>query len=309
MEDKVFRKRLGNFAGKGELTAFNLALVAEALDTVKDLSDKNIGWEQVEQRLGEYKSWDPDILKVDKDAEKGYWKRLEEQGTPFIFLSEEAGRVEINTDKAGEKLYVVCDPFDGSYLFKHGIPDFWYSSLAFFGPDFRPRSCAVGDCVTRKIAFANEDGAFIGELEGDKLVKQAKLNKKYRESMGRPDVTKIDGASIESYAMKPKKFLFPIVRQYAGLLEPFKFFLPNGGPYGFADVAEGKIDVYFAVKQPFVDVFSGIYIAQQAEVVVTDFEGNPVKCSDNVKSVLDVVVSSNSTLHEEVLKKIAECKS
>lgn len=306
--EELFWRRLKNFADKGELTAFNLSLVAEALDTVKDLSDKNIGWEQVEQRLGEYKSWDPDILKVDKDAEKGYRKRLEERGTPFIFLSEEAGRVEINVDKDGEKLYVVCDPFDGSYLFKHGIPDFWYSSLAFFGEDFSPRSCAVGDCVTRKIAFANEDGAFIGELEGDKLVREVKLDKKYRENMGRPDATKMDGASIESYAMKPKKFLFPIVRQYAGLLEPFKFFLPNGGPYGFVDVAEGKIDVYFAVKQPFVDVFSGIYIAQQAEVVVTDFEGNPVTCSDNVKTVLDVVVSSNATLHEEVLKKIAECK-
>lgn len=220
MEDKIFKKRLNNFPDKGKLTAFNLSLVAEALDTVKDLSDKNIGWEQVEQRLGEYKSWDLDILKVDKDTEKGYWKRLEERGIPFIFLSEEAGRVEINADKDGEKLYVVCDPFDGSYLFKHGIPDFWYSSLAFFGPDFRPRSCAVGDCVTRKIAFANENGAFIGELEGDKLVREVKLDKKYRESMGRPDVTKMDGASIESYAMKPKKFLFPIVRQYASLLEP-----------------------------------------------------------------------------------------
>ncbi|OIO75339.1 MAG: hypothetical protein AUJ85_03455 [Elusimicrobia bacterium CG1_02_37_114] len=308
MTDELFVKRLNNFADKGDLTAFNLSAVAEALDTVKNLSDNNIGWEQVEQRLGEYKSWDPDILKVDKDAEKGYMKRLEERGMPFIFLSEEVGRVEINAGKNGKKLYVVCDPFDGSYLFKHGIPDFWYSSLAFFDTDFNPRSCAVGDCVTRKIAFANENGAFIGELEGDKIVREVKLNKKYRDSMGRPDVTKMEGASIESYAMKPKKFLFPLVRQYAALMEPFKFFLPNGGPYGFVDVAEGKIDVYFAVRQPFVDVFSGIYIVQQAEVVVTDFEGNSVKCSDNVKTVLDVVVSTNATLHNKVLEEIRKCK-
>lgn len=308
MYDELFKKRLNNFSDKGELTAFNLSLVAEALDTVKDLSDRNIGWEQVEQRLGEYKSWDPDILKVDKDTEKGYWKRLEEQGTPFVFLSEEAGRVEINPDKGGEKLYVVCDPFDGSYLFKHGIPDFWYSSLAFFGPDFRPKSSAVGDCVTRNLAFANERGAFLGELSGDKLTREVKLDKKYRKDMGRPDVTELEGASIESYAMKPKKFLFPLVRQYATLLEPFKFFLPNGGPYGFVDVAEGKIDVYFAVKQPFVDVFSGLFIAEQAEVIVTDFEGKPVRCSDNVKSVHDVVASTNSVLHNKVLERIARCK-
>lgn len=308
MSDEVFTKRLNNLADKGELSAFNLAVVAEALDTVRELSDRNVGWEEVEKRRGEYKSWDPDILKVDKDTENGYWKRLEELGTPFIFLSEEVGRVEINVDKEGEKVYVVCDPFDGSYLFKHGIPDFWYSSMAFYSNDFTPLSCCVGDCVSRKIAFANKNGAFIADLDGDKLIREVKLDREYRKQMGRQDVTDVDGASIESYAMKPKKFLMPLVDQYRELFLPFKFFLPNGGPYGFVDVAEGKIDVYFAVKQPFVDVFSGMYIAEQAEVVVTDFDGNLVKCSDNVKSVHDVVVSTNAALHEVVLKKIAECK-
>ena len=86
MTDELFVKRLNNFADKGDLTAFNLSAVAEALDTVKNLSDNNIGWEQVEQRLGEYKSWDPDILKVDKDAEKGYMKRLEERGMRLSLL-------------------------------------------------------------------------------------------------------------------------------------------------------------------------------------------------------------------------------
>jgi fructose-1,6-bisphosphatase/inositol monophosphatase family enzyme len=205
---------------------------------------------------------------------------------------------------------VVCDPFDGSYLFKHGIPDFWYSSLAFYGGDFAPLSCCVGDCVTRKIAFANKNGAFLTDLLADGgFGKEVKLDKKYREQMGRPDVTEMDGASIESYAMKPKKFLIPIVDRYRDFLLPFKFFLPNGGPYGFADVAEGKIDVYFAMKQPFVDVFSGIYIAQQAGVVVTDFKGNPVRCSDNVKTVHDVVVTTNPALHEKVLAKIAACEN
>ena len=134
------------------------------------------------------------------------------------------------------------------------------------------------------------------------------LNKAYRESMGRPDVTEMKGASIESYCMKPSKFLMPLVDNYRGLFEPFKFFLPNGGPYGFVDVAEGKIDCYFATQQPFVDVFSGIYVADQAEVVVSDFDGNPVRCSDNVKGLYDVVASTNHILHDQVLELIAECR-
>lgn len=304
----MFAKRMENWKAEGDLTAFNLACVAEALDTVKSLSDQNIGWEVVEKRLGDYKSWDPDIIKADKDTENGYWKRLEERHTPFKFLSEEAGTVEINQGAEGKKYFVVCDPFDGSYLFKHGIPAFWYSSLALFDSDMNPACCAVGDCFPRVVAWANENGAFIADLNGDQLLHKVKLDKKYRESMGRPDVTEMKGASIESYAMKPKKFLMPLVDKYRDLLEPFKFLNPNGGPYGFVDVAEGKIDCYFAPRQPFVDIFSGIYIAQQAGAVATDFDGNPVKFIDDEETVWDVVATTNQALHDQVLSAIADCR-
>ena len=308
MQDEIFAQRLKNWSSEGELAAFNLACVAEALDTVKKLSDENIGWEVVEKRIGEYKNWDPDILKVDKETEGGYWRRLEEKGTPFTFLSEEAGTVEINKDNNGDKYNVVCDPFDGSYLFKHGIPAFWYSSLALYSADLQPVCCAVGDCFPHVIAFAHDGGAFIADLDGDQLLHRVKLDKKYRESMGRPDVTKMKGASIESYAMKPGKFLMPLVDEYRDLLLPFKFINPNGGPYGFVDVAEGKIDCYFARKQPFVDVYSGVYIAQQAECIVTDFDGNPVKFVADEETVWDVIATTNQTIHDEVLKAIAECR-
>lgn len=309
MDDKLFQKRCENWRPDGDLTAFNLACVAEALDTVRELKRQNIGWEVVEKRIGEYKSWDPDIIKADKETENGYRRRLQQYGKPFTFLSEEAGTVQINEGGEGEKYFVVCDPFDGSYLFKHGIPAFWYSSLAFYSTDMKPVCCAVGDCYPGVIAFANEKGAFIADLDGDQLLHRAKLDKNYRQAMGRPDVTEIEGASIESYAMKPSKFLIPLVDEYRELLRPFKFINPNGGPYGFVDVAEGKIDCYFARRQPFVDVFSGIYIAEQSGVVVTDFNGNPVKFVADEETVWDVVVTTNPILHEKVLKKIAECKS
>jgi len=307
LNDELFARRCENWNSEGELTAFNLACVAEALDTVKSLSDQNVGWEVVERRIGEYKSWDPDIIKVDKDTENGYWRRLEKRGTPFVFLSEEAGRVEINSDREGAKRYVVCDPFDGSFLFKHGIPAYWYSSLAFFDSDHQPASCTVGDCYPGVVAFANEEGAFRAELDQDQLLHKVRLDQDYRELMGRPDVTKLEGASIASYAMKPKKFLFPLVDEYRGLLEPFKFLNPNGGPYGFVDVAEGKIDCYFALRQPFVDVFSGINIAHQAGAVVTDFEGGAVGFEPDDETVWNVVATTNEKLHEKVLDAIAKC--
>ena len=306
MTDGLFEKRLSNFRSDGEQTAFTLAAVAEALDIITDLKEQNIGGETVEKRIGEYKNWDPDIFKVDKDTEDAFCKRLEQRGESVVLLSEEAGRLEIGD---GDPVhYVVADPFDGSWLFKRGIPDFWYSSLAFYDKDFNYVCCAVGDAITRNIAFANDTGAYLAKLEGDQLIHRVKLDKKYRELMGRKDVTDLSVAGIESYALKPKKFLLPLVDKYRPLMEPFKFFLPNGGPYAFADVAEGKIDVYFAPRQPFVDMFSGMMLAARSEVIVTDFQGEPLKCSDNVESIYDVVVSSNPGLHETVLNLIAECE-
>ena len=308
MAEDLFSARKSNFASAGEPGAFNVACVAEALDTIRKLSEENTGGETVEKRLGEYKSWDPDIYKVDKDTENGFAARLKALDRPVILLSEEAGRVALNPDAEGPILYAVADPFDGSFLFKHGIPDFWFSSLALFDADFKPLSCAVGDGVQRDIVFANESGADRAHLGGDRLEHKVRLNREYRELMGRKEMTDLDGAAVESYAMKPKKFLMPLVDEWRQFLLPFKFFLPNGGPNGFSDVAEGKIDVYFAPRQPFVDVFSGIMIAEQGEAVVTDFDGNPVRCTDNVKSVWDVVCTTNRTLHDKVLQAIPDCR-
>ena len=308
MGDDLFAVRKANFASEGELSAFNLACVAEALDTIKHLADENTGGETVEQRIGEYKSWDPEIYKVDKDTEDGFVARLQERGEPLVLLSEEAGRVEINAGAGGVTSYAVADPFDGSFLFKHGLPDFWYSSLSFFDAELRPLCCAVGDGVQRNIAYANESGAYIARLEGDNLVHRFKLDKSYRELMGRKERTGLEGSAIESYALKPKKFLMPLVDQFRDLLLPFKFFLPNGGPYGFADVAEGKMDVYFAPRQPYVDIFSGLMIAEKGETIVTDFDGNAVRPGSDVETLWDVLCSSNQTLHDKMLEAIAECR-
>ena len=308
MPEDRFRQRLAAFASEGELTAFNLAAIAEGVDIIKELSDQNVGGETVERRLGEHKSWDPEIFKVDKDTESQYAKRLQELGQHVILLSEEAGRKEINAGAAGDTITVVCDPFDGSFLFKRGIPDFWCTSLAFYDAQGRCLSCGVGDGIHRNIAFANEKGAFIAELGAAGLEHKAQLNAEYRQLMGRKEVTELENASIESYAMKPRKYLLPLVDEYRELMEPFKFFLPNGGPYGFVDVAEGKIDCYFGRQQPQVDVFSGIFVAQQAGATVTNFDGSEVRFTDDVEAMNDVVASTNPTLHEKVLQKIADCK-
>ena len=309
MREDKFTERKESLECDAGLTAFNVAAVAEAMDTVGALKGTKAGLETIQTRQGDWKSWDPDVFGVDEATEGGYIKRLQELGQPIIMLSEESDRVEINLDAGGEPLYCVSDPFDGSWLFKRQLPLWWYTSLAFFKEDFTPVSTATGDVNQNLIAFADAGGAYLVTSQGDKLVDQRPLNEAYRQSLAGDAPSDLSGACIESYGLKPKKFLKPLLEQYGGLIYSFKMYYPNGGPFGFVDVATGQVDVYFAVQQPYVDVFSGLDVAVKSGAVVTDFEGNPFKLdTDNCRTQYDVIASRNRQIHDLVLERVASCK-
>ncbi len=201
-------------------------------------------------------------------------------------------------------MYCVSDPFDGSWLFKRQLPLWWYSSPAFFKHDFTPISTATGDVNQNLIAYADRTGAYLVTVEGDKLTGKQQLNEQYRQQLA-GDAPDLGDACIESYGLKPKKFLKPLLEQYGDLIYSFKMFYPNGGPFGFVDVATGQVDVYFAVKQPYVDVFSGLDIAVKSGAVVSDFDGNPFKLeTDNCQTQYDVIASRNQKIHDQVLEKL-----
>ncbi len=308
MSAGVFEKLCGELGQHGEAAACAVAAVAEAIGTVFDLARRGSGAETVAGRSGDYKRWDPEVFRVDAECEDVYIRHLEDLGRPVVMLSEEAERVEINMDAPGEELYASCDPFDGSFHFKRGIEALWYTALGLFDARFEPLGCAVGQILGRKIAFAGDKGAFLGGVEDGLLGNLVRLDHNYRARMGRPDVTDVAQATIASYAMKPERFLFPLVDGFRALIEPFKFFFPNGGPYSFAHVAAGSVDVYLGVRQPHVDVFSGLQIALEAELVVTDLGGGEVRCVEEVKSEHDILVTTNPSLHEKVLGLIASCR-
>ena len=309
MPQDKFADRKDSLAFESELTAFNVAAVAEAMDAVWSLKGTEAGLKTIQTREGDWKSWDPDVYGVDEATEGGYIKRLKELGRPIVMLSEESDRVEINLQTAGEPMYCVSDPFDGSWLFKRQLPLWWYSSLAFFKKDFTPVSTATGDVNQNLIAFADDSGAYLATVEGDRLVDRRRLNEEYRQAIAGKAPEDLGGACIESYALKPKKFLKPLLDQYGDLIYAFKMFYPNGGPFGFVDVATGQVDVYFAVKQPYVDVFSGLDIACKAGAVVSDFEGNPFQLeTDDCHTSYNVIASRNRQIHDLVLKTLASCK-
>lgn len=300
-------ERARSLESQSKITTFNILAVAEAMDTVFGLKGTEAGLRTIRTRKGQWKSWDPNIFGVDEATEGGYIKRLKELHRPIILLSEESERVEINLDVEGELLYCVSDPFDGSWLFNRQLSHWWYSSLACYKKDFTPLSAAISDIHQRLIAFADDEGAFLIKVGKDQLTDKRELDESYRQSLAGDPITELSNACVQSYGLKPKKFLKPLLEKYGDLIYSCKMFYPNGGPYGFVNVATGHVDVYLAVQQPFVDVFSSLQIAFKADLVVSDFYGRPFKLeTEDCRTSYDLVVSRNQKLHEEVLKKIAK---
>ena len=312
VNDTLFEHRKEEFTKidvVDDLTALNLAIVAEALDILEDLQGKESGTMVIQTRQGEWKSWDAEVYGVDEAAEGTYIRRLKESSNPVVLLSEEAGKVDLTEGKQGKKLYSISDPFDGSWLYKRGLPFMQYSSLALYDAEFNPLTTVTGDVFNKDFAFANSNGAFFAHLETDQLKNMQRLNELYRTKRHGEPASILDKACMESYVLKPHKFLLPLVDEYRTVLDAFMMLQPNGGPYAFAEAAAGQIDVYFARKQPYVDIFSGIQISQQAGLILTDFDGNEVpKPTEDHETVFDVLVSRTQALHDQTLEKIAKSR-
>ena len=311
-DDRLFEQRVENF-GQNEvvddLTALNLAIVAETLDILEDLQGKESGAMVIQTREGDWKSWDAEVYGVDEAAEGAYIRRLKESSHPVVLLSEEAGTVDLTAGKQGEKMFGISDPFDGSWLYKRGLPFMQYSSLAIFDADFNALTTVTGDVFNRDLAFANSNGAFMASLEGNKITGIQRLNEEYRAKRHGAPASGPGKACLESYVLKPHKFLLPLVDEYRIVLDAFKMLQPNGGPYAFAEAAAGQIDVYFARKQPYVDIFSGIQIAEQAGLILSDFDGNEVpKPTEDHETVFNVLVSRTQDLHDQTLELITQSR-
>ncbi|MFH1069515.1 MAG: inositol monophosphatase family protein [Candidatus Glassbacteria bacterium] len=284
---------------------FGLQLAVEAVRRVSELAPES-GAEVVQQRdtsQGSYRYWDPETLRVDKDLEEFFIERLTEEGIDAVMLSEEAGRRKIERKRPPQKsldqpVYFVSDPFDGSLLYKRSIPAFWYSALAIYTrpeneAEARPLVAIVADCSARTVYFCDAAGSYECPITTDYQLGKAQANKPN-------DTRELREAFLETYLMKPH-YLYPGSERFKFLLNQVKFILPNGGPSGFCDVASGKVDIYFAFKQPHTDIFPGIAIAQKAGCTVTTFEGREVNFEARVENRYNIVCSANQNLHAKVL--------
>jgi myo-inositol-1(or 4)-monophosphatase len=240
-----------------------------------------------------YRAWDPDVIRVDLAAERAVIGALRQAGVRGTLLSEEAGERPLGPARRdAEPVYAVLDPFDGSMQYRQGIRAHWFTALGLYAPDGTPRAAGLIDHVTGEVTLADQSAAVRVPRPGS------------RAQPLRPASTpSLDGACLEAYMMKPV-FLYGTATALRPLFERARFILPNGGPGGFADVAAGRIDVYFAWREALTEVFSGLYIAERAGCVVSGWDGTPVRFAPDVHAVYSVVCSANPRLHAEVLRAL-----
>jgi fructose-1,6-bisphosphatase/inositol monophosphatase family enzyme len=246
-----------------------------------------------------YRPWDPEVIAVDTAAERAIIRALRQGGVRGTLLSEEAGETTVRgrpgrADSDTEPVYVIQDPFDGSLLYRRGIRAHWFTALGIYARDETPRAAGVIDHVTGETTLADAAGAVSIALPGARSV-----------PLRPAQTTTLDGAFLETYLMKPS-FLYPTATALRPLFERVRLILGNGGPCGFADVAGGRIDVYFAWNESLTEVFSAIYIAERAGCVVTRWDGSPVRFRPDIHAVYSLVCSANPGLHAQVLQALKD---
>jgi fructose-1,6-bisphosphatase/inositol monophosphatase family enzyme len=276
---------------KDALVQFVTRTVAAAVRRARELGEA--ATEVIATREAGYREWDPEVIRIDRELENLYVNALQQTGWRVTLLSEELQRVELPGD--GEPLFAVCDPFDGSALYRRRLQAFWFTAFALYDHQGNPIAAAVGDLLSNRIEFSTPDGAYAAPVG----------NWDARSPLRPQRTTELKDAYLATYLMKPH-FLYPTVERYKPLLSQVKFVLPNGGPCGFADVAAGRCDIYLAVQQPMIEVFAGLPIALSAGCVVTDFSGNSVSFDADLHRRYDVLCTCTPQLHEKVLQVLTE---
>jgi fructose-1,6-bisphosphatase/inositol monophosphatase family enzyme len=272
------------------------AIVCDALLAARAVVTRlapGAGQRVVARRAAGYRSWDPEVIGVDTATERAVISALRRRGVRGTLLSEEAGEIPLAPLRgvaASEAVSVILDPFDGSLLYRRGIPAHWFTALGIYGGEGEARAAGLIDHLTGEIVLADTKGAVRLPRAGARPV-----------PIHPSRTTSVDGACLEAYMKKPS-FLYPTSTALRPLFERALFILPNGGPGGFVDVAAGRIDVYLAWNEALTEVYSAAFIAERAGCVITCWDGSPVRFTPDVHAVYSLVCSANAALHRRVLR-------
>lgn len=157
---------------------------------------------------------------------------------------------------SGEPEYIVAvDPFDGSGLYRRGIPAEWWSVASYFDADGTPLGGAAVDILRGELYAAQEDGVTVGPVIGGISERVSPSDKESLDS----DVT------LSAYLMQPSYITEwtartrEIMARYPGLRV-----WPNGGACIYPWLARGRVDAYLMFDEPRSEVDPGLGFAARS---------------------------------------------
>lgn len=242
-------------------------------------------------------------LSIDAVAEVRLKELLEESKIRAKVFSEHDEIFKPQDD--GEfDFYAVCDPFDGTTLYKNGIPHMWYSAIAFFGKDCKPICAGVSEIMADRIYITKNGRSHVKYLDNGE---ERELKPSEKKSLD-------DEIVFASFALKPRRMegfiekIHPVIKSSA---KPKALVYLNGGPALFAYLAGGNIDAYFIENEPRLEIDSGFQLALNAGCCVSQIKSDgslePYNFAPGTQEErIALLATPNKYLEKEISEKIIE---
>lgn len=166
---------------------------------------------------------------------------------------------------SGEPEFVVAvDPFDGSGLYRRGIPAEWWSVASYFDVTGNPLGGVAVDILRDELYVADEEGVTVGAVHDGVRVPVTPSGRKSLD----------EGVTLAAYLMQPS-YLNEWVGRMRGLLAryPRLRVWPNGGACIYPWLARGRVDAYLMFDEPRSEIDPGMGFAARSGVGL--FEAGP----------------------------------
>ena len=238
-----------------------MSTIGEALQTalrrvseeVREQAREGLGREVVGDVPGRPESEDVEIG-IDSRCDAIFIECLQDTGVAVRVYSEHG----VDLVGSGEPEYiVVVDPFDGSGLYRRGIPAEWWSVASYFDCAGTPLGASALDILRGDLYTASVEGVSVGQVNGDDRMLVTPSD---RRSLG-------DSVTLAAYLMQPS-YINEWVKRTRNLLEryPGLRVWPNGGACIYPWLARGRVDAYVMFDEPRSEIDPGLGFAARSGV-------------------------------------------
>ena len=241
------------------------------------------------------------FLEIDKVCEDHIVSHINK--SPFsVEVYSEHGHFISNPQKEVSFILSV-DPFDGTSLYKSGIPAEWWSVLTIYNPITLKPVCGAAIDFIREEFYYSEDGVLrYCNLRDKKLIDVQLKPKKDLES----------GLVLATYSMSPNYSLLwsentdKLLKGLNALNNPPRIW-PNGGSCIYPWMARGLVDVYLMFDEPNSEVNPGLgFVTQEHFCIYEITDGKKLleysfKPELNDKKIKSFIASTNHKLVEAII--------